>query len=113
MYFLSIYIYIYIKGREAKIEKRKMVGAKMHAASKGKDDSMVGLSDDFLIGTDDGLKREAKERERRFQMKREAIEKEKREKGERLVAEENSKMEAFRNNLGIDLSQKIVIKKRE
>eukprot|EP00658_Telonema_sp_P-2_P055023 TRINITY_DN4375_c0_g1_i1.p1 TRINITY_DN4375_c0_g1~~TRINITY_DN4375_c0_g1_i1.p1 ORF type:complete len:334 (+),score=138.73 TRINITY_DN4375_c0_g1_i1:242-1243(+) len=99
-------------GREAMIEKRKEVGAKMHGAAKAKEAEMDGLAmdDSSMYGSStasDFQQRVA--RKQHWQARKQA------ERDERVAViqqNEKSRMDGFMAALGIKPGQKITIEER-
>ena len=101
-------------GREALIEKRKEVGAKIHGAAKAREedrDGLGGYSEDRLMGTagNDSFKAAV--------ARRDAFHKRKNDERADRVAEiqqkEDARMKAFMASMGITPGQKIVMRERD
>ncbi|CAI5729910.1 unnamed protein product [Peronospora effusa] len=90
-------------GREAQIEKRRQVGAKLHGAAKDRENGRDGLdlSEEFLMGghgdDNNDLKRQLTRRDLARRRKKEEQE----EKLGELKAKESARMEKFLENMGL------------
>lgn len=99
--------------REAMIEKRKEVGAKLHAGAKAREEDMDGcaMNDSSMYGTST-----AADFQRRVARKQQWEQKKQAERDGRvaeLQQREQSRMQGFMESLGIKPGEKIVMKERD
>ncbi|RQM16146.1 hypothetical protein DD237_004591 [Peronospora effusa] len=90
-------------GREAQIEKRRQVGAKLHGAAKDRENGRDGLdlSEEFLMGGHDDDNNDLKRQLTRRDLARRRKKEEQEEKLGELKAKESARMEKFLENMGL------------
>merc|ERR1712046_35973 len=98
-------------GREAMIEKRKEAAAKIHGASKAREEAKDGMemSDSAMYGSGNDYQRRL-QRKHEWEAKKQA---EKDGRVQELQDKEKARMQGFMASLGIVPGQKITIKERD